>query len=154
MKKVLLASSMILLCTQAYADDRSHNYKGCKALDMNGEWVAYQGTALAGQPHTGVCDFSVLNGVATGSCDFSTGFIGPFPDPKSLNVGVKNVEVKKDCSVELQMDFTPAAPFVSTFHLQLNRDKQSFVGRWDNNFGAVGVSNGVKKFKTHEPMDD
>lgn len=56
----------------------------------------------------------------TGDCDFSAPFNSSFPF-------VGTVTVSEDCSAEMVMDFAPA-PFVSTFHLQLSRDRQSFVG--------------------------
>jgi hypothetical protein len=101
---------------------------------MNGEWVSYQ-NAVVVNPHTGVCKFVVQQGTATGTCDFSTGFTGPF---------VGSVTVAKDCSAEVTMDFAPA-PVVSNFHLQLHRDGESFAGRWDNNFNVLGTTQGIKR---------
>jgi hypothetical protein len=133
MKKNLLAFSILVFCVQAHAGERDH--RACSAKALQGDWVSYQGTAQAGTPHTGVCRIHVAGGVATGDCDFSLGFTGPFQGAAMVN---------DDCSAEVTMDFAPAA-FKSTFQFQLARNKQSFVGRWENNLGANGVSNGVKK---------
>ncbi len=133
MKKILLTSSILAICMQAHAGEPAQSACTAKALD--GDWVSYQGTAQAGSPHTGVCRIHVEDGTTTGDCDFSLGFTGPFHG---------NAAVNGDCSAEVTMDFAPAR-FVSTFQLQLARNKQSFVGRWENNLGANGVANGVKR---------
>jgi len=133
MKKILLVSSILAICIQAQAGERDH--PACAAKALEGDWVSYQGTAQAGAPHTGVCRIHVEDGVATGDCDFSLGFTGPFQGAATVN---------DDCSAEVTMDFAPAA-FVSKFQLQLARNKQSFVGRWENDFGANGIANGVKR---------
>jgi hypothetical protein len=101
---------------------------------MNGDWVAYQ-NAVVVNPHTGVCNFNVKDGLTSGNCEFSTGFAGPFAGTAT---------VQKDCSVELTMDFAPV-PVVSKFHLQLHRDRQSFAGRWDNNFQVLGTTTGIRR---------
>lgn len=118
------------LSSVAFAAD-----KLCHSNDMNGRWVSYQGAVL-GNPHTGICKFKVANGLAQGSCDFSVGFKGQFQG---------EVIVNTDCSANFVMDFNPGAPVVSDFQVQLHKDKQSFVGRWSNNFGVIGVTNAVKQ---------
>jgi hypothetical protein len=130
MKTIILAVLPLLLSTNVFANNNQ-----CKVNDMNGSWVSYQGAVL-GNPHTGVCKFTVANGLAQGTCDFSLGFKGPFTG---------EVVVSRDCSAKFSMDFSPAAPFVSDFQVQLHKDKQSFVGRWENNFGVIGVTNAVKR---------
>ena len=153
MKKVLLASSIIFLCAQAYADDAGHKPKACKNSDMNGDWVAYQAEVLK-NPHTGVCAFAVSKGeISEGSCDFSL----KDADGNELAALRFNgtATVNKDCSATLTMDFRPyGRPFISTFEIQLATDRQSYVGRWHNTFGALGPTNGVKKFKQLSNMDD
>lgn len=129
MKIIPLAVLSLLLAANAYADK-----KHCKNNDMDGGWVSYQGAVL-GNPHTGVCKFKVTNGLAQGNCEFSLGFKGPFTG---------EVVVNPDCSAVFAMDFNPMAPFVSDFQIQLHKDKKSFVGRWENNFGVIGVTNAVK----------
>lgn len=144
MKKAILAASILTFCAPVLAQSgEKHNSYRCRAWDMNGEWVAYQGTVAVppgGKLHTGVCEFTVSNGTANGTCEFNDAnpapfFSGPFQG---------QVTVSPDCAVELTMDFAPA-PFVSTFYLQMNKDKKSFVGRWANTAGAFGTSNGVKR---------
>lgn len=143
MKKILLASSVIFLSAQAYAGSGAQHYKGCKPSDMNGDWVAYQAEVLK-NPHTGVCHFKVFKGqIKEGTCDFNlTDQFGNALTGLNFDGTAK---VEPDCSTELTMDFRPyGRPFVSTFNIQLAPDKQSYVGRWKNTFGAIGPTNGVK----------
>lgn len=136
MKKLLLASAILGIACQVNAgDDRSHG-RSCRSSDMNGEWVSYQNEVFK-NPHTGKCTFSIDGGLVNGACDFT------LPGATGLAFAGE-VTVNPDCSVDLSMDFAPA-PFVSTFQLQLAKDKQSFAGRWDNTFGAIGTTNGVKR---------
>lgn len=136
MKKVLIASAILGIASQAYAGaDRSPG-RGCRTSDMNGEWVSYQNEVKA-NPHTGKCTFTVNRGAVDGTCDFT------LPDATGLEFA-GTATVNPDCSVELTMDFDPA-PFVSTFQLQLAKDKETFAGRWENTFGAIGTTNGVKR---------
>jgi hypothetical protein len=125
----LVAIALSVVSTVTIAQD-----KPCTINDMNGVWTSYQG-AVAVNPHTGICTFKVANGLAQGSCDFSNGFQGPFQG---------EVVVNRDCSVNFDMDFAPV-PVVSTFQIQLHKDKKSFVGRWSNNFGVIGITNAVKR---------
>ena len=103
--------------------------------------MSYQNEVLK-NPHTGICKFSVEHGNVEGRCDFS------LKDPQGNRLtGLQftgEIGVKEDCSAELTMDFAPR-PFKSTFQLQLHRNKKSFVGRWENNFGALGTTSGVKQ---------
>lgn len=124
-----VAFIFLLISNAAIASDKS-----CHMNDMNGKWVSYQGAVL-GNPHTGICKFKVANGLAQGECDFSVGFKGPFTG---------EVIVNPDCSAEFVMDFKPT-PVVSGFQVQLHKDKKSFVGRWENNHGVIGVTNAVKQ---------
>ena len=131
MKQLIFAALLFsIISSAATASDKS-----CNINDMNGHWVSYQGAVTQDRQHTGVCKFKVANGLAQGVCDFSTGFQGPFTG---------EVVVKPDCSADFAMDFKPA-PVVSDFQVQLHRDKKSFVGRWSNNFGVIGVTNAVKR---------
>jgi hypothetical protein len=94
-------------------------------------------------PHTGVCKFSIENGKVEGAWDFS--LTDPQGNPLTGLQFTGEATMNEDCSAELTMDFTPFGhPFVSTFHLQFHRNKKSFIGRWDNTFGALGTVNGVK----------
>ena len=141
MKHVLFSTAVlsIILCsqTQAFFEEEGR----CQKRDLRGNWVSYQNEVLK-NPHTGVCKFSVDNGISVGTCDFSLK-----DDQGNLLTGLPftgEATVKEDCSAEVVMDFAPR-PFKSTFHLQLHRNKKSFVGRWENNFGALGTTNGVKQ---------
>lgn len=126
--------SVLPLLVAAFTANAFAADKPCTMHDLNGRWVSYQGAVL-GNPHTGICKFKVANGLAQGECDFSVGFKGPFTG---------EVMVNPDCSADFAMDFNPA-PVVSTFQVQLHKDKKSFVGRWENNFGVIGVTNAVKQ---------
>lgn len=143
MKRTLLSVGVmtILLCTQAHAFFEEEGR--CQKRDLKGQWVSYQNEVLK-NPHTGQCQFSVEQGKVEGTCDFSLQ-----DDQGQPLTGLKftgETTVKENCSAELTMDFTPfGRPFVSTFHLQLHRNKKSFVGRWENTFGALGTANGVKQ---------
>ncbi|MBK8816122.1 MAG: hypothetical protein IPN42_11790 [Methylococcaceae bacterium] len=129
MKIILLPVIALIMTSAVQAAD-----KPCSMNDFNGRWTAYQG-AVTVNPHTGICHFSVANGLAQGNCDFSNGFAGPFKG---------EVVVNRNCSVDFEMDFTPV-PVVSTFQVQMHKDKKSFVGRWKNNFDVIGVTNAVKR---------
>jgi hypothetical protein len=129
MKISILPLVVVAFTANAFASD-----KPCSMNDLNGRWVSYQGAVLV-NPHTGICKFKVANGLAQGVCDFSTGFQGPITG---------EVVVNRDCSATITMDFNPV-PVVSNFQVQLYKDKQSFVGRWSNNFGVIGVTNAVKQ---------
>lgn len=144
MKKCLLAAVVLFACSLAQADSpggKKHGFHGCKASDLNGDWVAYQAEVLK-NPHTGVCKFSVSDGDVNGTCDFT------LPNATGLHF-VGSATVNPDCSAVLTMDFAPA-PFVSTFEIQLDRVRKAYVGRWSNTFGAMGPTNGVKTFKAEE----
>jgi hypothetical protein len=132
MKLLIITTLSILFSTSVQATEEKE--KDCNINAMNGRWTSYQGAVL-GNPHTGICDFKVANGLAQGTCDFSTGFQGPFTG---------EVVVNKDCSATLDMDFAPV-PVISMFQIQLHKDKQSFVGRWKNNHDVIGVTNAVKR---------
>lgn len=136
MKKLLIASSLIAMFGQAYAGNGHDQGRRCRSADMDGDWVAYQAEVLK-NPHTGVCDFTVRRGEAKGVCDFT------LPNASGLAF-VGTAVVNPDCSVDLTMDFAPA-PFVSKFQLQLAKNGETYAGRWENTFGAIGPTNGVKK---------
>lgn len=129
-----MKSSILILLTALASSNSYAQPKFCNINDMNGHWTAYQGAVLV-NPHTGICNFKIINGLAQGNCDFSTGFKGPFQG---------EVVVNKDCSATFQMDFAPV-PVISNFQVQLHKDKNSFVGRWSNNFDVLGVTNAVKR---------
>jgi hypothetical protein len=142
MRRILLSTAVIsmVLCSQAQAFFEQEGT--CVKRDLTGHWVSYQAEVLK-NPHTGVCKFSIANGKVEGTCDFS--LTDAQGNPLTGLQFTGDATIKDDCSAELTMDFTPfGRPFVSTFHLQLHRNKKAFVGRWENTFGALGTANGVK----------
>jgi hypothetical protein len=141
MKHTLLSTIAVsvIVCSQAHAFFEEDGR--CQKRDLRGHWVSYQNEVLK-NPHTGLCTFSVDNGTVEGSCDFS--LKDEQGNPLTGLPFTGEATVKEDCSAQLTMDFAPR-PFKSTFQLQLHRNKKSFVGRWENTFGAVGTANGVKQ---------
>ncbi len=141
MKRVLLSTAIVslILCSQAQAffEDEGR----CQKRDLQGSWVSYQNEVLK-NPHTGICKFAVESGKVQGTCDFS--LKDPQGNPLTGLQFTGEASMKEDCSAELTMDFAPR-PFKSTFQLHLHRNKKSFVGRWENNFEALGTTNGVKQ---------
>jgi hypothetical protein len=135
MKLSILPALAILLIANAQAQAAVEKEKVCSINDMNGRWTSYQGAVTPDHQHTGVCTFTVANGQAQGNCTFSTGFQGPFQG---------EVVVNKDCSANFTTDFNPI-PVVANFQVQLHKDKESFVGRFINSAGVVGVTNAVKR---------
>lgn len=142
MRRILFLSAVIsiMLCSQAYAFFEQEG--ACVKRDLKGRWVSYQAEVLK-NPHSGVCRFEIDNGKVEGECDFS--LTDEQGNPLTALQFVGDATIKDNCSAELTMDFTPfGRPFVSTFHLQFHHNKKSFVGRWENTFGALGTANGVK----------
>lgn len=110
--------------------------------DLRGRWVSCQAEVLKNPP-SGVYKFGIENGKVEGTCDFSV--TDEQGNPLTGLQFSGEATIKDDCSAELTMDFTPFGRlFVSTVHLQFHRNKKSFIGRWENTFGALGTANGVK----------
>ncbi len=143
MKGILLSTAVVSLILSTQAQAFFEEEGRCQKRDLRGNWVSYQNEVLK-NPHTGVCKFNTENGKVEGACDFSLK-----DDHGNALTGLRftgEATVKEDCSAELTMDFTPfGRPFVSSFHLQLHRNKKSFIGRWENTFGALGTASGVKQ---------
>lgn len=123
MKKILLTVPALLFCAQIQA--------ACKTSDFNGTWILYQDNLQ--EQHTGRCEINVVKGAATGHCVMGHHIEFDVQGP---------AVVGKGCAVSLQLAFTGGS---STFDLQLAKNKQLFVGQWDNTFGTGGISNGVKR---------
>jgi hypothetical protein len=123
MKKLFPAVLCLLFASQAHA--------GCKSSDFSGTWIMYQ--ANLNEQHSGRCEVKASQGMAEGSCAMSNGLKFAVHGP---------VAVDKSCAVSLTLDFTGGS---SHFDLQLARNKQSFVGQWDNTFGTHGISSGVRR---------
>lgn len=135
-----VAAISVILCSQAQAFFEEEGR--CQKRDLKGRWVSYQAEVVA-NPHTGVCKFAIDKGKVEGQCEFS--LTDEQGNPLTGLQFVGEATIEDDCSVELTMDFRPfGRPFVSSFHLQFHRNKKSFVGRWENAFGARGVTDGVK----------
>ncbi len=139
MKKILCVASILLLSSQAHAAP------GCKASDLNGNYVMYQ-AAINKNFHTGRCEIQILNGNATGTCafdplvDLTPNFNGPVSGPAVIN---------KNCSAKLKLDFhpnpsDPAFTIESNFDLQFTPDKQSFIGKFINSFNVEGTTSGTR----------
>jgi hypothetical protein len=137
--KCLLVASSLLYCAPNYAAP------GCIASNLNGNYVMYQNSVGAANLHTGSCKITVLSGVVSGNCAFTTapggvitpGFTGPVTGTASINA---------NCSAAMQIDFNPA-PNVnvhSYFDLQFTPDKQSYIGQWTNSFGLLGTTAGTR----------
>lgn len=142
MKKILFVTTALLISTQVNAGG---GHSGCKAKDLNGDYVMYQNSVALANLHTGRCEINVLNGVVSGTCAFTItnngvitpAFNGPVTGTATMN---------KNCSAEAQIDFTPAPGVTvqSFFDLQFTPDKQSFIGQWNNSFGLLGTSAGTR----------
>ncbi len=141
MKKIMLLSGLAYLAPGLAAAAVTP----CMQSDMNGNYVMYQNSVALANLHVGRCEVNVRNGVAEGSCDFTTtangeikqGFNGAVSGTASINV---------NCSASMTLDFNPApgVTVISTFNMQFSPDKQSFVGLWTNNFGLLGTSAGTR----------
>ncbi|MDO8358082.1 MAG: hypothetical protein Q7U76_17025 [Nitrospirota bacterium] len=135
-----ITAVLIILCSQAQAFYEQDGR--CQKRDLKGQWVSYQAEVLK-NPHSGVCKFEIEHGKVEGKCDFS--LTDDQGNPLTGLQFIGDATIKDDCSAELTMDFRPfGRPFVSTFQLQFHSNKKSFVGRWENTFGALGTANGVK----------
>jgi hypothetical protein len=128
MRKIIAISMFTLLfCAQAYA--------GCKESDLKGDWIMFQ--AALNDPHTGRCEVSIVGSMANGHCDLSNGASFDAHGPANVN---------EDCGGKIQLNFNVGPREVSSdFEVQLTKNKQAFAGRWDNSFGIVGTTNGVKR---------
>ncbi len=61
MKKILFVTTALLISTQVNAGG---GHSGCKAKDLNGNYVMYQNSVALANLHTGRCEINVLNGVS------------------------------------------------------------------------------------------
>ena len=153
MSRVLLISALTLVFMDATAGVNDHS-KGCKDSDIDGNWVGYQ-VQVRGTDghtaHTGVCSFSVLNGeISQGVCNLSLfDAEGNLITRTGSFVGTAAVE--QDCSATLTFDFSPR-PTVSAYEIRLALDKKTYAGRWQNNLGDLGTTNGVKEPMQHPPF--
>ena len=141
MKKIALIATCLLLSTQIRAD----GFDGCTQADLNGEYVMYQNSVALANLHTGKCMIKIQAGQATGTCAFNVTANGAVAPGFSGAVSGSAI-INSNCSVNMELDFSPAANTVvkSYFDLQFSPDTQSFVGQWTNNFGLLGTSAGTR----------
>jgi hypothetical protein len=137
MKKILLIATALLISTQVNAGP------GCKAKDLNGNYVMYQ-AAINHHFHTGKCEVNISNGNLTGHCAFDpsaenpVNFNGPVYGTATIN---------SNCSAVATISFDPVPNVVhidSDFDLQFTPDKQSFIGKFINTFGVEGTTSGTR----------
>jgi hypothetical protein len=148
MKKAVFFIALAVLSTQALADKKHQSPEKmhqCKKSDLNGNYVMFQ--AAVNKPemnHNGRCEVNISNGVLSGVCNFGRNAAG---NPGFNGVVYGDATINKNCSVEVNISFDPVPNVVhidSVFELQFSPDKQSFVGRFSNNFGVEGISNGTR----------
>jgi hypothetical protein len=139
----------LLLISCALASTQLHAAPGCTQANLNGNYVMYQ--AAVNNPnlnHTGKCTITIISGVVSGSCAFgpnvsgNPNFSGPVYSPVTANAVMNS-----NCSATIPISFDPVPGSVhidSVFDVQFTADKQSFIGRFGNNFGLQGTSNGTR----------
>lgn len=147
MKKFVFIATIAALSAHAHADDsaRKDHKTACRAKDLNGHYVMFQ--AAVNRPelnHNGRCDIDIDDGVVSGTCEFGRNVSG---NPNFAGPVYGHAVINKNCSADATISFDPVPNVVhidSTFDLQFTPDKQSFVGRFNNNFGVEGISNGTR----------
>lgn len=134
MKKILLVASTLLLSTQVQAAPPSP----CTQANLIGTYITYQ-AAINHHFHTGKCEIAIISGgTLTGHCAFDpsaenpTNYNGPVTGTATMN---------NNCSAVMSMDFGPVQ---SDFDVQFTPDKQSFIGKFINNFGVEGTTSGTR----------
>ncbi len=131
MKKLLFIATTLLISSQANAA------AGCKASDLNGNYVTYQ-AAINHHFHTGKCEININKGLLTGHCAFDptvsgdANYNGPVNGTATINT---------NCSAVMSMNFGPVE---SNFDIQFTPDKNSYIGKFENNFGVQGTSSGTR----------
>lgn len=149
-KTTLILAAMALISSQAYAgDNKGHQEKKhqCRSKDLNGDYVMYQ--AAVNKPdlnHTGRCEINISEGVLSGSCAFDPNVSG---NPNFNGPVYGTATMHSNCSADMEIRFhpNPNAPdfaIVSEFDVQFTPDQQSLVGKFSNNFGVYGVTNGTR----------
>lgn len=136
MKKTLFVASALLLSTQVQAAPPV----ACTQANLNGTYITYQ-AAINHHFHTGKCEITIASGLLTGHCAFDpsaenpTNYNGPVNGTATMN---------SNCSAVMSMDFGPVQ---SDFDVQFTPDKQSFIGKFGNNFGVEGTTSGTRYSK-------
>lgn len=119
----------------------------CLPRHLNGHYVMYQNSVASANLHTGRCEVSIDDGIATGNCAFTLPGAGGPAVPGFAGSVTGTASLARDCSAQMKLDFSPAPNVTvsSDFDLQFAPDRQSFIGQWSNNFGLIGTSAGVRK---------
>ena len=151
MQKInLLIVAMLVLSSSVYADNqkgREGKSHRCRSQDLNGDYVMYQ--AAVNKPelnHTGRCEVNVTNGTLTGTCAFDPNVSG---NPNFQGLVYGTAVMNQNCSADMEIRFhpNPNAPdftVISNFDVQFAPDKQGFIGKFSNQFGVYGLSNGTR----------
>ena len=156
-KTTLILAAMALMSAQAYADDdRPQKKHKCRSKDLNGDYVMYQ--AAVNKPelnHTGRCEVNITEGVLSGTCAFDPNVSG---NPNFNGDVYGTATINSNCSADMEIRFhpNPSAPdftIVSEFDVQFTPDRQSLVGKFSNNFGVYGVTNGTR-YSVELPGDE
>ncbi len=147
MKKIILASACLFIASQVQAGPITP----CSQANLNGSYVMYQaavnGTQLTdagAMNHTGRCEVSINNGVLSGNCAFDPNNSG---NPNFNGPVYGTAVMNTNCSADLVVSFDPVPGTVhidSDFEVQFLPNKEGFVGKFSNNFGVYGSSNGVR----------
>lgn len=136
MKKILFVASTLLLSMQVHAAP------GCKASDLNGNYVMYQ-AAINKNFHTGRCEVTIANNNLTGHCTFDPTVDG---NPNFNGPVYGNATMNTNCSAVATISFDPNATthIDSYFDLQYTPDKQSFIGKFINTYNVEGTTSGTR----------
>ncbi len=141
MKKVLLAVTSLLIVSQVQAGPITP----CTKANLNGSYVMYQ--AAVNNPdrnHTGRCEITINNGLLSGSCAFDPAVDG---QPNFNGPVYGDATMNTNCSANLTVEFDPVPEVVhikSNFELQFTPNKEGFMGKFSNNFGIYGITNGTR----------
>lgn len=147
MKTVLLVASSFFIAAQVQAGPITP----CTQANLNGSYVLYQaavnGTNLTDAGalnHTGRCEVNINNGNLTGTCAFDSNNSG---QPNFNGPVYGTAVMNTNCSADLNISFDPVPNVVhidSYFDVQFLPNKEGFIGKFSNNFGVYGSSNGTR----------
>ena len=131
-----MSIKLSLAVTLALAAGAAH--ASCKQADARGTWITYQSAFIAKDPHVGQCKLIVDkagNVSDQGSyCEFVT-----FNTPQIPTDG--SIKVNRDCSAVVNLG---VGGFVG--QVQIEKSKQSFIGRFTAQGGAVsGTTTATKQ---------
>lgn len=132
-----------------FAIAASESQAACKSNAINGTWVTIQ-TSMVGENHTGFCNVKIAGSQLKGTCTMQTpSGLMPFDVSGPVTVAEKPVNNPgftnnglKLCSATVSMNFNAGQ---STFQVALAKNGAGWTGTWSNNFGAEGVTIGMKQ---------